>query len=292
MSMKKISIAHFQKNILQWYKLYGRHDLPWRPPSLKLRRDGTLDPYRVLISEVMLQQTQVDRVREKFISFIRKFPTLSCLAVSSTRDLLAEWQGLGYNRRALNLRACAQKIVKDHGGVVPQDLEVLKMLPGFGPYTASAVMAFAFDKPVVVLDTNIRRIFIHFFFADQEKVHDNQLTGLIEKSIWKKSPRIWYGALMDYGSGAFKKISNPNAKSAHYVKQSKFEGSPRYVRAKILAQILEYGPHKNSQIKSFMKTDPHLLHYQKNKLLQEILNGLEADGFLQYTNNEWRVVNN
>ncbi len=289
--MKKISIARFQKNILQWYKLNGRHDLPWRPPSLKLRRDGTLDPYKVLISEVMLQQTQVDRVRGKFISFIRKFPTFQALAKSSTQDLLLEWQGLGYNRRALNLRACAQKIGEDHKGSVPQDLEVLKKLPGFGPYTASAVMAFAFDKPVVVLDTNIRRIFIHFFFADQEKIHDNQLIGLIEKSIWKKSPRIWYGALMDYGSGAFKKIPNPNTKSSHYVKQSKFEGSPRYVRAKILARILEYGPQRNTQIKSFMKTDPHLLQYQKNKVLQEVLDGLSAEGFLQYTNNTWHVVN-
>lgn len=239
----------------------------------------------------MLQQTQVERVREKFISFLKKYPTISTLAHTSVHELLTEWKGLGYPRRALNVQKCARKVLDDYHGVVPQDCEELKKLPGIGPYTASAVMAFAFDKPVVVLDTNIRRIFIHFFCADKTSIHDNQLVSLIEKTIWKKSPRVWYSALMDYGSGAFEKILNPNTKSRHYVRQSKFEGSARYARAKLLAFILENGHQSELSIRTFMKKDPHLKAYQRKNIFIGILDALVKDGFLEIHNNMWRVVN-
>ncbi len=158
--MKRLTAAQihcFRKKINNHYDQNGR-DLPWR---------RTRNPYRILVSEIMLQQTQVERVIEKYAVFIKTFPDFPSLAEAPLHTLLTVWQGLGYNRRALALRACAQKVVAEHQGKLPKEPEKLLALPGIGKYTAGAVAAFAFNEPIVFMDTNIRRVYIHEFFHDR-----------------------------------------------------------------------------------------------------------------------------
>lgn len=291
--MKNPSIQTFQKIILDWYKENGRHDLPWRTPSLKLRRDSSIDPYKVLVSEIMLQQTQVDRVREKYLLFIKKFPTLVALAQSSPRELLQVWQGLGYNRRALHLQQASKDILEKYKGIFPTIPEEIDALPGVGFYTARAVCAFAFNAPVVFIETNIRRVFIHFFFQNKEKVTDAEIFPLIEKALWKPSPRDWYSALMDYGAICLKQIPNPNKKSAHYTKQSRFEGSRRYARAKLLHFLLKKKPGSSIvSMQKFFACDPYLKKYKSEKDIQILLSHLIKEGFIQNEKKNWKVVHN
>lgn len=285
-----MTIPAFQKKILSWYRRNGRHDLPWRPPSLKLRSDGSVDPYKILVSEVMLQQTQVDRVIPKFQSFSKKFPTAATLVRASTRDLLSEWKGLGYNRRALYLRRAAQKIERDFCGVFPRDPSLVEQLPGVGRYTARAVAAFAFDAPHVCIETNIRRIFLHYFFPGKQGVLDMEILPLVEKALWKKSPRLWYGALMDYGALAMKGVKNPNTRSRHYAHQSRFEGSRRYARAKLLDLAIraKEGVTKHDIIRLF-GTDPHLEPYRDQGQISDILSTLYREGFLEESRGKWKI---
>jgi A/G-specific adenine glycosylase len=217
-------VRAFQNKVLGHYEQYGR-DLPWRK---------RVNPYRVLVSEIMLQQTQVERVIEKYKEFLAVFPDFAALANAPLPKLLSRWSGLGYNRRALALKALAQKVVEEHRGRLPSDLEQLLALPGIGKYTAGAVMAFAFNKPVVFMDTNIRRVYIHEFFQDQEGVRDDQLMPLVERTLDAADPRTWYNALMDYGTVLKQQHANPNRRSAHYTRQSPFENSNRQVRGRIL----------------------------------------------------------
>ena len=218
----------FQKIILTHYKK-NKRDLPWRK---------TRDPYKILISEMMLQQTQAPRVVPKYKSFLRKFPTVKALADAPLSEVLKEWQGLGYNRRGLYLKKCAEIVEKDFGGKIPKDFKILCTLPGVGPATAGDIMIFAWNIPMVVIETNIRSVFIHFFFKDKQKINDKEIIPLIEKALDTKNPREWYWALFDYGV-YLKQNSNPSVKSAHYAKQSKFIGSYRQKRAHILKIILE-----------------------------------------------------
>ena len=162
----------FRKKIYDFYEDHGR-DLPWR---------RTRNPYRILVSEIMLQQTQVERVLEKYTGFIRTFPDFSALAAAPLNTLLAVWQGLGYNRRALALKALAQKVIAEHRGKLPANPEKLLALPGVGKYTAGAVAAFAFNKAVLFMDTNIRRVYIHEFFHDRDDIHDDELIPFLERS--------------------------------------------------------------------------------------------------------------
>ena len=227
-----IEIPAFRKKIKDFAAAEGR-DLPWR---------RTRDPYRILVSEIMLQQTQVERVRTFYEKFIKQFPDLRSLARSRQHDVLAAWQGLGYNRRALALREAARIVVRDHGGVLPRDRAALESLPGIGPYTAGALRAFIWGEPEIFIETNIRRAFIHFFFPRRNPVRDAELLPLIERSLDRKDPRAWYFALMDYG--AMLGVSaprNPNRRSAHHVRQSKFAGSDREIRGKILRLALAKG---------------------------------------------------
>lgn len=190
----------------------------------------------------MLQQTQVERVLNKYPSFLSAFPDFPSLAAAQLPELLRLWQGMGYNRRALALRALAYQVVTEYHGVLPSDRVILMTLPGIGPYTAGAVIAFAFNKPVVFIDTNIRRVFIHEFFQDQENIHDNELLPLVEQTLPVRNPREWYNALMDYGALLKRKQANPNQRSAHYTLQSPFENSNRQVRGRILKEILNSSP--------------------------------------------------
>jgi len=229
--LNSYAIRKFKTIVYRFYKQNARDTLPWR---------HTEDPYQILVSEIMLQQTQIERVLNKYPLFILKFPDFPSLARARLRSVYTLWQGLGYNRRALALKEIARKIVKSpYYGSLPSDPDELMKLPSIGQSTAGAVAAFAFHKPVVFIETNIRRIFLHFFFQGKENVTDHEILPLIERTLDNKDPRNWYYALMDYGSALGNLRENPNRKSAQYKKQSTFAGSNRQMRGKILRILSE-----------------------------------------------------
>ena len=178
------SLGEFQKMVLGYYRDHGR-DLVWRK---------TTDPYRILVSEIMLQQTQVERVNGEISGIYRRFPGLPIACRCTPSGCPCAWQGMGYNRRALSLQKCARRVVEEYDGILPQDPEILATFPGIGRATAASICAFAFNMPVVFIETNIRRVFIHFFFADDEIVHDTEIL-LLKKGPLRQNPRIWYWAL-------------------------------------------------------------------------------------------------
>lgn len=225
------AVRLFSDLILSHFRTHGR-DLPWRQ---------TTDPYRIVVSEIMLQQTQVERVAVRFVEFLERFPDFASLAAAPQSEVLLAWQGMGYNRRALALQRTAQRVVEEHGGRLPADVETLATFPGIGKATAAAIAAYAFNMPVVYIETNIRRVFIHFFFQDREGVRDDEILPLVERALYRENPREWYSALMDYGTVLKKRTANPNRRSASYSRQSRFEGSDRQVRGKLLALVLEAG---------------------------------------------------
>ena len=203
--MSAPSYTDFQKTILDYYREYGR-SFPWRT---------TNDPYAILVSEFMLQQTQTERVVEKYNRWLEVFPTVDRLAGASLVQVLEQWIGLGYNRRARFLHQCAQVLVAEHNGVVPHEPETLQTLPGIGPYTAAAISTFAYNTPNTFIETNIRAVYIFFFFRDQTAINDKDLFPHIKASLYTENPRLWYYALMDYGAELKKKVVNPNRKSRH-----------------------------------------------------------------------------
>ena len=221
-------IRSFRARIRAHYRTHGRI-MPWRE---------TRDPYRILVSEVMLQQTQVERVRAKYAAFLAEFPDVASLAAAPLDRVLARWQGLGYNRRAVALQRCARILVRQHGGRVPEDPAALVALPGIGAATAGAIRAFAFDSPAVFIETNVRRVFIHEFFPGRESVADDELLPLVAAALDRRRPREWYYALMDYGTALSRQVPNPNRRSRKYARQSRFEGSDRQVRGAILRSLL------------------------------------------------------
>ncbi len=230
--------AEFKKIIWNFYRERGR-DLPWR---------RTVTPYRVFVSEVMLQQTQASRVVPKYREFLKLFPNVASLARAKTSSVLKAWQGLGYNRRALQLKRAAEIITSRYGGRVPSNLERLIELPGIGVHTAGAILAYAFNRPVSYVETNIRRIYLHHFFPRSKNVPDRRILPLVEQTLDRKRPREWYWALMDYGAQLPKVVANPNRRSRHYVRQAKFEGSTRQLRGRVLRLVLG-GARSIAQIK-------------------------------------------
>ena len=203
--------------------------LPWRT---------AFDPYAVLVSEIMLQQTQADRVSPKFVNFMARFPDVAALASAEFADVLAVWQGLGYNRRALALKRAAEAVMVAFGGMIPATRSELESLPGIGHYTAGAILAFAHDLPEVFIETNIRSVFIHHFFHDRSGIHDRDLTPLVALTMDRTQPRAWYTALMDYGVVLKRAHPNPSRKSVHHLRQSPFEGSNRQLRSTLLKIVL------------------------------------------------------
>lgn len=245
------------------YDFYDREArvMPWRSdPSA----------YGILVSEIMLQQTQVPRVIEKYNEFMRAFPTVQDLAQAPTDQLLKVWQGLGYNRRALNLRKAAQAIVTQHNGKLPETLEALDALPGIGPATAASISAFGFNKPVVFIETNVRSVFIHFFFKGKEEVSDTEILPLVEQALDRTNSRKWYSAIMDYGTVLKKQVVNPSRKSKHYTKQSKFEGSERQLRGKVLKILTKEKSIAVKQLKEELS----------DNRIDEVLRQLTDEGFI------------
>jgi A/G-specific adenine glycosylase len=264
-------LTQFKKSIHRHYRIAGRHGLPWRK---------TRDPYAILVSEIMLQQTQVARVEGFYPKFLRRFPNFEALAKADTTSVLNAWQGLGYNRRALSLKKAAEMIVHNHGGKLPRDRAALEKLPGIGRGTSGSLMAFVFNKPEIFIETNIRRVFIHFFFPHTRKaVTDAAIERYIESTVDRRNPREWYWALMDYGAAMAAEgaaNSNPNRKSAHYKKQSAFKGSDREARGKILRYLL--AQKKGSSVSSV--DDVKKIANIAEDRLKEILSRLNKEGFI------------
>jgi len=243
----------------------------------------THDPYKILVSETMLQQTQVSRVLSKYSEFLKLFPTLESLAGAPVENVLRAWQGLGYNRRALNLKHAAEKIVTDFKGVFPKTAEELESLPGIGQSTRGALMAFAFASATPYIETNIRTVYLHFFFKTKRgKIHDRDIMPLIEKTLDQKNPRDWYYALMDYGVFLKQTLPNPSRKSKHHTTQSTFKGSNRELRSHILKEIL-----KEPQTLESLNSRLHkpLLAINKN------LHALEKEGFIENKKGIYHIKN-
>jgi A/G-specific adenine glycosylase len=228
MNVSSLAIKNFRQKILGYYKRHGRK-MPWRE---------TTDPYRILVSEIMLQQTQVNRVVDKYNQFIAAFPDFAALSNEPLSHVIAVWQGLGYNRRALSLSKLARIVVDKYNGELPASINNLTTLPGIGFATASSICAFAFNAPVAFIETNIRTVFIHHFFKEKKTVSDEEILPLVKKSLPRSNPRKWYWALMDYGVMLKKTGNDQNSRSAHYVKQARFEGSKRQVRGAVLKTLV------------------------------------------------------
>lgn len=221
------SIRDFQEIIWERGRQLYR-DMPWRQNT---------EPYWVLVSEIMLQQTQVDRVVPKFEAFIATFPTIQALAGAALAEVLALWSGLGYNRRARFLHEAAKMIVHEYKGAFPATQQQLMTLPGVGVNTAGAILAYSFNIPAVYIETNVRTVYFYHFFEHEAAVSDTTLRAHCEQTIDTEHPREWYWALMDYGSYLKKQGAGANAKSKHYKKQSPLKGSVREVRGQIIKQL-------------------------------------------------------
>lgn len=262
------SVKAFQKTIWEFYKK-NKRDFPWRAPTLKLRRDKKLDSYKILISEVMLQQTQTYRAVPKYNMWIKKFPNFETLNKASFSKILKAWSGLGYNRRALYLKQIAQQVVNEHNGKLPMDEQILVKFPGIGKNTACSVIVFSTNIPLIFIETNIRRVFIHEFFQDKNTVDDKEILKLVEKTIDTKNPREWYYGLMDYGAILGKLPNNPNSKSKHYKKQSRFEGSLRQIRGAIIRELSISNVRKTTQLKEKITKDEEMFKKALKQLEKE-----------------------
>jgi A/G-specific adenine glycosylase len=262
-------ILEFQQMVLSYYNNNGR-EMAWR---------DTTDPYLILVSEIMLQQTQVERVRIKYPEFIGAFPDFASLAVAPLTDVLSVWQGMGYNRRAIAIQKCAIRVMNEYNGILPADVDLLATFPGIGRATASSIAAFAFNLPVIFIETNIRRVFIHFFFWGTDTVSDADLLPIVEKSLYRENPRVWYWALMDLGSALKKTVPNPNRRSVHYTKQEPFEGSDRKIRGSILKLLLKENSLEDEEIFGYVAEDPYRV--------RKILGDLEREGFIRSNNNRF-----
>jgi A/G-specific adenine glycosylase len=265
-------IASFQYLIYGYYNKH-RRDLPWR---------NTDNPYHILVSEIMLQQTQVERVIEKYGLFLARFPDVVSLSKATLKEVLEVWQGLGYNRRAISLTKLAGIIVSEHKSELPVDVEELVKLPGIGRATAGCVLAFAFHVPSVFIETNIRRVFIHHFFQDRKGVHDKEIIPLVEATLDGSNPRDWYYALMDYGSHLKKEIENPNKKSAHYSRQAPFEGSDRKIRGAVLKSLVK--------VTSMTEEDFVITINTEKRRTKKILSALVKEGFIKKTGKVYRIA--
>jgi A/G-specific adenine glycosylase len=264
----------FITTVTGYWKKEGRHNLPWRHT----------DAYGVLVSEIMLQQTQVDRVIPYFTRWMKKFPTVEKLAKAPLADVLKEWSGLGYNRRAKLLRECAKVVVEKHDGKIPGDFAALIDLPAIGPYTAGAIRAFAFNENEVFIETNIRAALIFHFFPKSKKVDDKKLIPILKDCLVHiKSAREWYSALMDYGSHLKKTNPNPSRRSKHHTKQSPFEGSLRQYRGIILRRLLD-GPLAESALVK--------VEVEGSYFLERALRDLAREGLIEKKGKKWMLTNN
>lgn len=255
-------------------------DLPWR---------DTHDPYAILLSEVMLQQTQVSRVMGRWEQWLETFPTIADLASAPLPPVLELWQGMGYNRRALNLKRCAEEVVAMHDGVVPSDKKALLALPGIGPSTSAGVRIFAFRQPDMYLETNVRAVFIHELFPGRESVADKELVSLVEATCPQDARvRAWYYALLDYGAHLKKTMPNPTHRSKHYTRQSKFEGSHRQKRAYLLRRVIDDALSTEDLARDLAQSERASGRQEPSvEEVRAILDELEREGFVMRRGDAW-----
>jgi A/G-specific adenine glycosylase len=237
--------AELQDRILSWYAANAR-DLPWR---------RTTDPYAVLVSEVMLQQTQVPRVVPKYDAFLAAYPRLEDLAQAPLDEVLRLWKGLGYNNRARRLRDCAAAAVANAGAAsaaLPHSLEGLRALPGVGPYTARAVLVFAHNDDVAAVDANVRRVLTHELRLEAD-LTDGELQTVADAVLPRGRSRDWHNALMDYGALVLTARATGIAPRA---RQGAFEGSRRWFRSRLLQTLLDRGPQRLDQLADALEVTP------------------------------------
>ncbi len=262
-----------RKKILSYYKTHGRHTLPWRK---------TFDPYKILVSEIMLQQTQVERVIPYYKKWLKSFPTAEALAAAPLTSVLSHWSGLGYNSRAKRLSEAAKALTSLHKGRFPREYTDILALPGVGPYTAGAIRAFAFNDDVIMLETNIRTVLIHHLFAHRKNVSDVELSEALRVLTPKGKAREWYSALMDYGNYLKAQGVRTNGKSKHYTKQSTFVGSNREVRGLVLKSLLT-GSKSYAVLFALRKEKTH-------KEFKEILKTLQKEGLIELYKSKYRLA--
>jgi A/G-specific adenine glycosylase len=262
-------MPNFRKIVWAYYRKFGRHDLPWRK---------TRNPYRILVSEVMLQQTQVERVIPFYKKFIKQFPTAKKLAAEPLSEVLKSWQGLGYNRRAKMLRAAAQELAARKISTVSE----WETLPGVGPYTARAIVAFAYNQNVVFVETNIRTVVIHYFFPNRKKVSDTEIEKILANVLPKGKSRDWYSALMDYGAYLKRSGISHNARGTTYAKQSKFTGSSREARGAILRALAESDVSRARLVNVFGTT--------RRAQVLAALNALCTEGLVRVNGNRYTLA--
>ena len=262
-------ISLFQGAIWQHYHEHGRH-FPWRE---------THDPYHILVSETMLQQTQTSRAVQHYSEFVSTFPSLFVLAGVPLRDVLRAWQGLGYNRRALALQRTAQQVVVEFAGQLPSDPEVLQRFPGIGPYTAAAIAAIAFNKPTVFVETNIRTVFLYYFFEKPEKITDREIVPLVKATLLKENAREWYYALFDYGAMLKRKRTTIGGMTRR--RQAAFRGSNREMRGRILRLVLTRDSIAEQELAGLLTVD--------NERVRKIIAQLQEEGFIDSVDGVLRI---
>lgn len=268
--MNSQDIALFQEKIWNFYHQNER-SFSWRKK---------ITPYKIVVSEIMLQQTQTTRVIDKFSQWIKAFPSWNELACASELQVLQAWQGLGYNRRGLALHKIAKIVTVEFNSQLPSCPKVLETFPQIGPNTAASICAFAFNQPVTFIETNIRTVFTHEFFQNKNNIHDRDLLQLIEKTVDHNNSREWYYALMDYGNHLKKSLKNINSASKHYTKQSKFKGSKREIRGFIIKTLTQEHEINISLLLKKIKTE--LQHNKHNA--QEIIKTLTKEEIVKIKN--------
>ncbi|ACV22315.1 A/G-specific adenine glycosylase [Slackia heliotrinireducens] len=258
-------------------------DLPWR---------DTRDPYAIWISEVMLQQTQVPRVLTRWERFMTRFPTVDALSAAASADVLEEWQGMGYNRRALALKRAADICSADFAGALPKTHDELIGLPGIGPSTAAGILAFAYDEPSIYIETNVRAVFIHHFFPESDSVSDKEIRPLVEACCPDSDVRGWYYALLDYGAWLKKEFVNPTRAAKAYTRQSAFEGSRRQKRAWLVRQVMATDGVSSETL--LIQLNSHELEEGRDSVdadvFASIMADLQREGFVRLDGDSWRIA--
>lgn len=293
MNLTPQQVTAFQETVWEYFR-DAKRAMPWRDRP---------DPYYVLVSELMLQQTQVPRVIPKFEGFIERFPNAKALAGAKLADVLSEWNGLGYNRRAKFLHMAAKMVESVFGGTIPNTIDDLVKLPGVGPNTAGAILAYAYNQPVVFIETNIRTVYIHHFFHDQSNVNDKQILELVGQTLpaireeqrpvreansdsFRKgamrnpervSHREWYWALMDYGTHLKQTLPGRNVQSKHYKKQGQLAGSLREMRGRIIRALVGTSLSEEA-LREQVAADDRFV---------PAINGLKRDGLVIQQNEQW-----
>jgi len=262
-------IGRFREAVYNHYREF-RRDFPWRE---------TTDPYCILVSEVMLQQTGVERVRGRYPQFIASFPGFPDLAEAPLSEVLRAWNGLGYNRRAQNLHRTAKIVGAEYGGRLPAEESLLVSLPGIGKATAASILAFAYNRPSLLIETNIRRLFLHWFFPLREVVPDKEILALVSATLDRGNPRDWYYALMDLGYHLRSINPDPNKRSVHYHRQAKFRGSDREIRGRIISALLRESSMEKSGLQAAVMADGERVSAICDKMVREGLLAKEGERF-------------